>query len=172
MIEQASRSGSRGVHRTGHRAPVDRLFVERAIQSPPYEFENLFEVRWSARWRRHSSRESRIQMSVSANHARHYKLASEIDYLFVLARFKRGASLNYVGGRDSQIAAFDTRGIQIDKERRFEEVGHIQWRGDQIGLVGGSGMLAGHGRKTTPSYKSLTAISRFTDSSANDCSGP
>jgi len=109
---------------------------------------------------------------VRANHARHHKLAAEIDYLFVRARFKRGASLGYLARSNAQVAAFDTRGIEIDKQRRFEQVGHIQWREDQIGLVGGSGRLAGHGRRTTPSYKSLTAISRFTDSSANDCSGP
>src|SRR6185295_19600906 len=111
MIEQASRSGSRGVHRTGHRAPVDRLFVERSIQPPPDEFENLFEVRWSARRRRHSSRESRIQMRVRANHAGHNQLCREVDYLFVFVCFKRGASLDYFSAGIAQVAAFDTRWI-------------------------------------------------------------
>jgi hypothetical protein len=58
-------------------------------------------------------------MRVGANHSRHHKLAGEIDYLFVFARFKLQSALTDAAGRNTQIAPLNRRRCERHNGRRL-----------------------------------------------------
>jgi hypothetical protein len=122
MIEETSRPGASRVHRSGYRAPVDGLFVKRPVQAPPDQFEDLFEVRGHSRRRGHPARESRVEMSMRANHPRDDQLAPKVDHLLTLLRFKLGATLDDFARVNSQIGALDRRWIEGYERCVFEKV--------------------------------------------------
>src|SRR6185436_12028464 len=112
MIKQTRRTRSSGVHRAGNRAPINTLFVQGAVQSPPDQLEYLFEVRRRSRRRRHAPPKRRIQMGVRANHPGQYKSSAEIEDFLALSRFKSRTALDDPIGGDTQVTPLDRNRVE------------------------------------------------------------
>ena len=50
--------------------PIDHLEIERLIETPPDELEDLLKRRRGSGWRRHPAREGEIKMMVGADESR------------------------------------------------------------------------------------------------------
>ena len=107
MIEQASRSCARGIQGARKRAPINCLFVERAIESPPDQFKNLFEVDRRSRRGRHSARERRIEMSMGADHSRHYEFPRQVGYFVLVTQRQFGGPIDNKASIDAEVRTLD-----------------------------------------------------------------
>ena len=75
MVDDRRRSPLERLERPQHRRPPDHLEVERAVEPPPDELEDLREVARRSRRRRHAAGQRRVEVMVTADEpARHARL--------------------------------------------------------------------------------------------------
>ena len=70
VVNDRSAAGLQRFERAEFRRPLQHLEIERSVEAPPHQLEDLSEAAWRARRRRHSPRQRRVQVMVRAHQAR------------------------------------------------------------------------------------------------------
>jgi hypothetical protein len=70
VVDDAGRARFEGLQGSKHGRPADHLHIERPVEPPPDQLQDLAELRRHPRRRGHASGQGRIQVMVAANQAR------------------------------------------------------------------------------------------------------
>ncbi len=124
VVDERGRAAAERGERADLAADFDAFERVGPIEPPPDELQNLVEVFGRPRRGRHPGGQRGIQMRVAVHQAGHEHRAATIDDLIAGRRGGIFADVNNLSTGNAQIAAFDPRRIELNKQCVAKKSGH------------------------------------------------